>query len=247
MTNEIIEHETSEVVVATGGQIGTLQDRLLENALAQGASIEYIDKLLELKIKYDNEAARKSFARDLARFKELDLQIVKDLVNSQYNSLYSSIGNTVTKVTREMSKFGFTTRWSFKDEPDLVYASCFLTHKDGHFEFVELSGPPDKSGAKNKLQERKSTRTYLKIETFEAVTGIASQFCNVDDDAKSVSEPLISAKKAIEVKGLVEEKGIDLKVILEYIKSDSIENILEKDVERLIKKLKKSANKNANT
>jgi len=237
--SELIEHEKTEVVATQKiNEVGTLQDRLLENAIAQGASIEYIDKLLELKIKYDNEEARKSFARDLARFKEVDLQIVKDLVNSQYNSSYSSIGNIVTKVTREMSKFGFTTRWDFKDEPDLVYVSCFLTHKDGHFEFVELNGLPDKSGAKNKLQERKSTRTYLKIETFEAVTGISSQFCNIDDDAKSLSDCFISGKKLNEIKSLIESTKSDETLFLKFAKVDNLDSILDKNADRMINALK---------
>ena len=63
----------------------------------------------------------------------------------------------------------------------------------------------DANNAKNPLQQVKSTMTYLKIATFEAVTGIASRAGNQDDDGngagdKEKTEKELEAERAAAAK-----------------------------------------------
>lgn len=55
-----------------------------------------------------------------------------------------------------------------------VWVTCYLTHRDGHCEKLELEGPPDSSGSKNPLQEMQSTASYLKRQSLLAITGTAT-------------------------------------------------------------------------
>ena len=88
-------------------------------------------------------------------------------------------------VNEALAQQGLTVSWDLKQDTGIVEVTCILAHVDGHSERVTMRGAPDKSGAKNALQEIKSTQTYLKGATYEAVTGIASTEkvgINKDDD-----------------------------------------------------------------
>jgi hypothetical protein len=78
-------------------------------------------------------------------------------------------------------------RWDV-EQGTSIKVTCILSHAMGHSERVSLSGPPDESGAKNKLQQIKSTLTYLKGATFEAVTGVATIPGNLDDDGNAAGK-----------------------------------------------------------
>ncbi len=72
-----------------------------------------------------------------------------------------------------------------------VYVTCYLTHKDGHSEHLELEGPADSSGAKNPLQEMQSTASYLKRQSLLAITGTATG--GEDDENKLKSKGKVGA------------------------------------------------------
>jgi hypothetical protein len=110
------------------------------------------------------------------------------MVNKQYASKYTSLANLVNTVNRSLAAHALTARWTHSQEGGMIGVTCVLSHAAGHSEEVTLHGPPDDSGAKNNLQKIKSTLTYLKAATFEAVTGIASREGNEDDDGNSSGE-----------------------------------------------------------
>ena len=56
--------------------------------------------------------------------------------------------------------------------------TCTIKHVGGHSDSVSLGGPPDSGGAKNAIQARASTVTYLERYTLKAITGLAE----ADDD-----------------------------------------------------------------
>lgn len=82
-----------------------------------------------------------------------------------------------------------------------VYVTCYLEHRDGHFERLDIEGPPDSSGAKNPLQEMQAAATYLKRQSLMALTGTAAQ--EEDDetrkqrrcDAKEQENPTAAAER----------------------------------------------------
>ena len=250
MSNQIIEHEETAV---NNLPVAPLQDRLLENALAQGASIEQIDKLLDLKIKYDNEQARKAFTAALSEFKAKGIVINKDKKVSfdikdgtesmSYN--HATLGNIIEKSSMQLSDCGLSARWDIKQEDARVFVTCILSHKDGHSESVTLNASPDSSGKKNAIQQVSSTVSYLERYTYLAITGLSTSDSN-DDDGVGF-EPLISAKNANEIKSLIEKNGTDEKVFLAYAKAENIESIPEKIADKLIKMLIKSGGKNEDT
>ena len=95
----------------------------------------------------------------------------------------------------------------------------------GHEEQVELNGVPDVSGSKNPLQERKSTRTYLKLETFDKQQ--ESSIVNLQSSIKGV--PIVAmtanAQKGFKEKCL--ESGMD-EYITKPIRRELVFEMLDK-------------------
>lgn len=150
-------------------------------ALDPNFDVAKLKELLEVKERWDASEARKAFVVAVAEFKKNPPAVYKDKKNKQYNSRYTSIGNLVNTVNAALSQHGLTARWDL-DQSAGIKITCVLTHRMGHSESCSMTGPLDTSGQKNPLQQLKSTNTYLKIATFEAVTGLASSDGNADDD-----------------------------------------------------------------
>jgi hypothetical protein len=69
------------------------------------------------------------------------------------------------------------------DEKDWMQVTCYLRHVNGHEESVSMGGPPDAGGAKNAIQARASTKTYLERYTLKAITGLSEQNDDTDGNA----------------------------------------------------------------
>lgn len=151
-------------------------------AVERGHDIQQIEKLMDLADRHEKNEARKAYYKARAAFAANPPKVIKDKVNRQYGSPYSSLENFVSTVAAGLSPHGLSACWTFDQSGGTISVTCVLTHERGHSEDVTLSGPPDTSGQKNSLQQIKSTLTYLKLATLEAVTGIASVVGNVDDD-----------------------------------------------------------------
>jgi ERF superfamily protein len=157
-------------------------------AVQRGADLAYVKELMDLQERWEANQARKAFNAALAAFKKNPPVVVKDMLNKQYGSKYSSLGNLVNVVNAALGEHGLSASWDPVVSGDVIKVTCILEHIDGHSKRVTIEGPRDVSGAKNTLQQIRSTLTYLKGDTFEAVTGIASKVANVDDDGNGAGK-----------------------------------------------------------
>lgn len=157
-------------------------------ALNKGVDIDRLEKLLSMQQSWEANEARKAFVKAMAAFKSDPPSVYKDKINKQFGSKYSSIDALVNPTIPYLAKQGLSHSWQY-GEPDVkqVTVTCTMTHEFGHSESVTMSAPPDTSGgaSKNPIQQIKSTHTYLKIATFEAVTGLVSKEANLDDDGNA--------------------------------------------------------------
>lgn len=154
---------------------------MLAMAVQQNASIERLSQLMDLQQRWEASEARKAFIAAMAGFKSEHIRVRKDKDNHQYKSKYVSLGNLVDTVTPFLSKHNLSVSWDI-DQTNGIKVTCIITHSAGHSEKVAMTCPPDKSGAKNPIQEIKSAITYAKACTFESICGLASTDANVDDD-----------------------------------------------------------------
>jgi hypothetical protein len=156
---------------------------LLQLAVQQGTSLDQLERLMALQERWEATVARKAYDAAFSAFKAEAVVIVKNksvsagpLSGKKYAELFS----VVNAVTPALSRHGLSSSWQItKDHPDWIEVTCTLKHVSGHTEAVAMGGPPDTGGAKNPIQARASTVSYLQRYTLKAITGLSEQ----DDDS----------------------------------------------------------------
>lgn len=229
MNQEVQTAETGQIAEARDNQPPVTPNQMIQYALDKDAGMEKLEKLLDVKERWEADEARKAFHEAMASFKKNPPTVIKDMVNPQYKSRYTSLANLVNTVNTALSDHGLDARWEFDQGENQISVTCILSHYMGHSERVTLTGPPDTSGSKNPIQQIKSTTTYLKAATFEAVTGIASREANQDDDGGAASGDdagPISEEQANELLTLMDEIGGETKIrFCRYYKLDQVADL----------------------
>ncbi len=155
---------------------------LLQMAVQQGADLDKLERLMALQERWEATEARKAYDAAFAAFKAEAVRIIKNrsvtagpLAGKKYAELFS----VVNAVTPALSANGLSSSWQItKDEKEWIEVTCTIKHSAGHSESVSMGGPPDIGGAKNPIQARASTVSYLQRYTLKAITGLSEQ----DDD-----------------------------------------------------------------
>ena len=153
----------------------TLIDRVLTDPSVDVAKLE---QLLLVKERWDAEEARKSFEAAISAWALDPPQIVKNhhVQHRGGSYSYANLGDFASDIRRSMAPHGLSFRWHTGTAPngDLL-VSCILVHHDGHSDQVSMSGPPDDTGAKNRIQQVGSSMTYLQRYTLLAITGLVAE------------------------------------------------------------------------
>lgn len=184
---------------------------ILQMAISQNADIDKLTKLMELSERWDANQARKAYVQAMADFKKEAIVITRDKENAQYSkgekkAMYTSIGNLVGTVTPLLSKHGLSAGWNL-DQSSGIKVGCAITHALGHSETTWISVPLDTSGAKNPLQQIKSSITYARVVCFEMACGLASVEGNLDDDGNGATEKSTRKDQPLGPKFITKEKA----------------------------------------
>lgn len=174
---------------------------MMMTALRNGAQLEQVEKMMLLQERYETTQARKSYNAAFSDFKAEAVRIVKStkvtagpLSGKSYAELYS----VVDALTPALSRHGLSASWKLtKDEKDWMEVTCFLRHVDGHEESASMGGPPDAGGAKNAIQARASTKSYLERYTLKAICGVAEGGEDDDGAGGADEKPLFDVVAAL--------------------------------------------------
>ncbi|MCO8325944.1 ERF family protein [Burkholderia cenocepacia] len=171
------------VAQPTGTAIATTTPAdLLRIAVESGADLDRLERLMSLQDRWEAKQAKQAYDIAFAAFKAEAVVIAKgkDVSDGPLKGKkYAELHDVVNAVTPALSKHGLSSSWKLtRDEKDWMEVTCYLRHVNGHEESVSMGGPPDVGGAKNAIQARASTKTYLERYTLKAITGLSEQ----DDD-----------------------------------------------------------------
>jgi len=197
---------------------------MIAMVFGSGGDVSQLRELLTIQKDYEANEARKAFHQAMARFKENAPVVTKDKTNSQYNSKYTSLNNLVNTINPALSKQGLTASWNI-EQNGTVKVTCKLTHSLGHSEGSSMSADADTSGAKNKIQQIKSTITYLKAVTFESICGLASTDANMDDDGNTASIVPIGDKELGALRDLLISANLKEGPLCKFFKIDALEDL----------------------
>lgn len=172
-------------LVASGPAANSPMGMMLA-AVQQGATLEQVEKMMDLQERWEKSEAKKAYDAAFASFKAEAVKIIKgrDVTDGPLKGKsYAELHDVVNAVTPALSKHGLSSSWKLtRDEKDWIEVTCYLRHVGGHEESVSMGGPPDTGGAKNAIQARASTKTYLERYTLKAITGLSEQ--GDDDDGR---------------------------------------------------------------
>lgn len=182
--NEVIEREAPALPVAPA----VTPMALIERAMASGASMEQLEKLLDLQQRWEKNEARKAFDEAMAAAKadipvihknrEVDFTSQKGRTNYRYEDL-AEIARTVDPI---LARHGLSYRFRTSSPPnEPVTVTCVIAHRSGHSEENTLCAGRDDSGNKNSIQAIGSTLTYLQRMTLKAALGLSA---STDDDGR---------------------------------------------------------------
>jgi DNA-binding FrmR family transcriptional regulator len=195
---------------------------MIDRALSSGASLEMIEKLMSLQERWEANQARKAFNEAFAAFKAEAVTVVR---NRKVNDgplkgkSYAELVSFVEAATPALSKHGLSASWNItRDEKDWIEVTCTVEHSLGGNKKVALGGPPDAGGAKNTLQARISTVTYLERATFKAACGLAEQGDDNDGASAPKETVTINAEQFLELQELIEKTGRTEDDLLIYLK-----------------------------
>lgn len=163
-------------------------------AMAQGASLEQVEKMMDLQDRWEKKEAEKAYNAAFAAFKSEAVRIVQGRTVTDgplKGRAYAELHDVVKAVTPALSRHGLSASWKLsKDEPQWIEITCVLKHIGGHSESVSMGGAPDTGGAKNQLQARASTKSYLERYTLKAICGVAEGGDDTDGNANPAAVPL---------------------------------------------------------
>lgn len=174
---------------------------LIRIAVEQGADLDRLERLMALKERWEADEARKAYNRAFSAFKAEAVKIIKNrqvtdgpLRGKKYAELFA----VVDAVTPALSKHELSASWKLtKDDKDWIEVTCTLRHNSGHFEAVSMGGPPDTGGAKNQIQARASTISYLERYTLKAICGLSESEDDSDGGAPPDTDERIQAAQSV--------------------------------------------------
>lgn len=197
---ELIDDRPKTAVVATTPM------QLLSMAAQNGASMEQLERFMAMQERWEANEARKAYTTAFAAFKAEAVKVIKNrsvdagpLSGKKYAELFA----VVNAVTEPLSRHGLSAAWKLtKDDKDWLEVTCVLKHSAGHSESVSMGGPPDAGGAKNAIQARASTVSYLERYTLKAILGISEQSDDDDGGRQESGDALIDAGREAAMEGM---------------------------------------------
>jgi len=178
---------------------------LLEKAITSGASVEIMERLMDLQERFDKNMARKAYDAAMAGLR-VDLPTIVKTKEVGFEGRgggrttyrYEDLATVTEQLSPVMAKHGLSFRWRTDSSTvDAVSVTCIVSHVEGHSEETTLAAKLDHSGAKNPIQALGSAVTYLQRYTIKAALGIAAAD---DDDGRSVGSKAASQDKQPQLK-----------------------------------------------
>jgi hypothetical protein len=240
MTQKTNVIEAQAVAVIPARQTALTPMDLISKAMESDISIERMEQLFQLQLKWEENEAKKAYHAAVAAFKSESITILKSKKVAFGDTKYShaTLGNIIQTVAPVLSAHGLSHSWEVNQEGATIAVTCHLTHMQGYSTHVTMSAGKDDSGKKNQIQQIASATTYLQRYTFLAITGLAAQ--DQDDDGKGSEGKkvdTIDEGQAAILETLIDEVKADVKKFCVYMKCETVASLPAVKYEAAVKML----------
>jgi hypothetical protein len=211
---------------------------MIGEAIANGADLVQLEKLLDIQIKYEENEAKKAYFSAMTEFKKNPPQINKNVDVKYGNTQYShaDLAEVTNKINCALSEHGLSASWETEQTDKTVSVTCKITHEQGFSQKTTLTSAPDNSGSKNQIQAIGSAITYLQRYTLLALTGLATK--GQDNDGQGEPPEFIDDKQKSQIVDMINAKEVPLDKFLGYMAVEDVEFILKKDFGKAMNALK---------
>lgn len=203
--NEIVKQESSALSPMN----------LIELAISTNADIDKLEKLMQLKERWDKEQARKSFINSMSLFQS-ELPVIKrtkagsKTKSGEVAYHYAPLDSIVEQTRLLISKHGFSytldTPVSLEDGVEIKIT---VSHIDGHSETTTVKMPfVERTGVMSPPQVLGATMSYAKRYAFCNAFGIMTG----DDDSDAITPSLTESFEEITKDWQHKDKYINLVV-----------------------------------
>ena len=172
-------------VIEYAARSGATPDQLQVMLELQVKADNHQLELMREKRRMDEEDRKRdallAYRRDFATFRGKNIIIAKDkhvdrgragsFNQAEYHAIAQQISPALAECGfsfRHDQEFG-TRTWPTPENPNniipWVTVTCFLEHKDGHFESLKLEGPMGDQSANTEVQNMQLTASYLKRQS----------------------------------------------------------------------------------
>ncbi len=222
-----------EVMKQTNNQVSPIgsPDNLLALAVEKGADLAQLEKLMDLKERFDASEARKSFYFAMSEFQSTSPSIVKKKAGHNYK--YAPLGDIAEQIRSQMRACGLSYRFEM-EHGDAISVTCLVTHLDGHSESTTMSGQPDESGSLSGIQSRASTVTYLQRYTLISALGLTT--ADEDMDGR-LPDTTISSEHEGTLNAWIKKVGANKPQFLKMLQVDELCNLPASKYEGAIHRL----------
>lgn len=160
-------------------------DTLIQLAIQKDVDVSKLEKLMELRERWESNEARKLFLEAMSKFQSECPPLLKTkkvaFKDVRYN--YAPLGEIAATITPKLRECSLSYRWEMNDTNGSIQCTCIVSHVAGHSEKTTMSANKDASGGKNEIQQRGSTITYLQRYTLIGALGIST--ADEDNDGQT--------------------------------------------------------------
>lgn len=193
-------------------------------AMDPNASIEKLERMMDLRDRLQAEGARAAFS---AAFAEASKNFPSIPLNGtgDKGKKYALLKDIIAKTRPVLSAHGLALSFGVETHPDRVIVTAELMHVAGYSKSTTMELPRDQSGSKNAVQAIGSSQTYGQRYTAQAILGLALSDDADDDGAGAAVKGAISADQFFELKTLLDETGSDEAKFCDFLKTATLEEL----------------------
>lgn len=188
-----------ELAKGTAGELAAPAPmQLLQIAVQNNYDIDKLNQLMDLQERWEQKQAKKSFLAALSKFqtlvpvlKKAKTANVPTRTGGSFSYKYADLGTITQAIKVALNECGLSYRWEFTETNNKMKVTCIVSHLDGHTETTSMEGAADGSGAKNDIQQKGSTHTYLQRYTLIGALGLST----ADEDNDGKEQPKKQAAK----------------------------------------------------
>jgi len=167
---------------------------------------------------------------------------VKDSKNPFFKSDYADLTSVIKAIKEPFANHGLSYTQFPTNDDGRIGVSTLLMHESGEYLEHSYTLPTTKADP----QAAGSAITYARRYALQSIAGIPT----ADDDAESAmirnnqsKNAVVSGDQSKEIKGLIEEHKVDVKVFLKHFKATSVDDMLAVHYSKAVAALNAKANK----